>query len=31
MDNISDEDRKNDNDYMTFMKDFIEAIKGEVY
>lgn len=31
MDNISDEDRRNDNDYMTFMKAFIEAIKEEVY
>ncbi|MDD4187521.1 MAG: metal ABC transporter substrate-binding protein [Bacilli bacterium] len=31
MANISDEERKEDLDYITFMKDFIEAIKSEVY
>ncbi len=31
MANITDEDRKNGLDYITFMKNFIEAIKTEVY
>ncbi len=29
--NISDEERKNGDDYLIFMKNFIEAIKTEVY
>lgn len=29
--NISDEDRKNGEDYLSFMKKFLEAVKAEVY
>lgn len=29
--NISDEERKNGDDYITFMKNFLDAIKKEVY
>ena len=29
--NLTDEERENDQNYMTFMKEFIDAIKAEVY